>query len=105
MFHTNVISESEPIVIIKTPPNDRSRSLLLRIFQKKQKKIRNDFDDDFFGGLKRVFVRDDGVKVFLTMVYEYTNGQLVEVTHGVDFGNVEEVCIYSRNYINQYFIN
>ncbi|CAF2154628.1 unnamed protein product [Brassica rapa] len=41
--------------------------------------------------LRRVLVGDDGINVsFLKMVYDYTNGELVEVTHGVDFGNAEE---------------
>ena len=51
--------------------------------------------------LRRVLVGDDGINVsFLKMVYDYTNGELVEVTHGVDFGNAEEVFIYGRNSIN-----
>lgn len=55
----------------------------------------NHFNDGVFRGLSGVYVGDDGVNVtFLKLVYEHTSGETIEVMHGVEIGNVEEVFFY-----------
>ncbi|CAA7043219.1 unnamed protein product [Microthlaspi erraticum] len=58
------------------------------------------FDDGVYAGLKKVFVRDDGVSVtFLKMLYERDNGDIVEVRHGVDGPATEFKFEYPDEYI------